>query len=102
MKKQYRNWLIENGFSLYTPTYKPSTVYDYLRGLRRVCIEENMTVDMVAANIDSLVMKYQPIGEKDWWITQGSDCPFANFKMPDSDEKIDTETFLSCLDKLLK
>ncbi|MDR2685210.1 MAG: hypothetical protein LBB23_00355 [Rickettsiales bacterium] len=41
-------------------------------------------------------------GEKDWWITQGSDCPFANLKMPDSDEKIDTETFLSCLDKFLK
>lgn len=63
MKKEFKNWLIDNGFSLYTPSYQPSTVYDYLRGLKCVCKTENMTVDMVAANINSLVMKYQPGGE---------------------------------------
>ncbi len=64
MRKEYKNWLIANGFSLYTPTYKPSTVYDYLRGLKRVCVEEKLTVEGVAANISTLVMKYQPGGEQ--------------------------------------
>ena len=62
MKKDFKNYLINAGFSLYTPSYQPSTIYDYLRGLKRVCIEEKMTIDAVAANIDTLVMKYQPAG----------------------------------------
>jgi hypothetical protein len=63
MQKEYKMFLINAGFSVKTIQGKSSTVYDYLRGLKRVCQEENLNIEGLAKNIDRLVIKYQPMGE---------------------------------------
>lgn len=59
MKKDFKTFLINAGFAVKTINGKASTVYDYLRGVKRVCMEENLSIEGVANNIDELVIKYQ-------------------------------------------
>ncbi len=63
MKKDFENYLIKQGFAVRTASNLPSTVYDYMRGIKRVCREEKMTIEELAEHANKLVMKYQPIGE---------------------------------------
>lgn len=37
MTKNFKNWLINNGYKLFTGNNQPSTVFDYLTGVRYVC-----------------------------------------------------------------
>ena len=64
MKKTYEMWLEQKGYSYFTPEGRPSTIYDYLRGLKKVCREEKLSIEGVARRIDSLVVVYQQGGKK--------------------------------------
>lgn len=58
MLKNYEKWLVANGFATITASNKKSTVYDYLRGLKRVCSWENKTVEQVADSISDILPMY--------------------------------------------
>jgi len=62
MLKNYKNWLIEKGFSAFTASNKPSTVYDYLRGLKCVCAWENKTIEQLADSISEIAPMYYKSG----------------------------------------
>jgi len=59
MKRQFAQWLKNNGYSLLTAEGRPSTIYDYGRGLKKVMDTERLSIEEVAQNIDSLLPKYQ-------------------------------------------
>lgn len=62
MLKNYKNWLIQNGFSEFTANHKPSSVYDYLRGLKFVCSWENKTIEQLADSISEIAPMYCSTG----------------------------------------
>lgn len=62
MLKNYKNWLIEKGFSAFTASNKPSTVFDYLRGLKCVCAWEGKTIDELADSISEIAPMYCATG----------------------------------------
>ena len=62
MLKLYKNWLIQKGYSTTTQNNKPSTVYDYMTSLVRVCHWESKTVEQLAESISTILPQYT-IGE---------------------------------------
>ncbi len=58
MIKNFKNWLINNGYALFTKNNQPSTVYDYLLGVQYVCNWENKTIDELAESISEILPKY--------------------------------------------
>ena len=64
-KKEYENFLIENGLSQYTDHGDPSTVYDYSYRIEGVLKREGLTWTDLPANIDTLVQEYDKGGEKE-------------------------------------
>ena len=62
MLKNYKNWLIQKGYSTTTQNNKPSTVYDYMTSLVRVCHWESKTVEQLAEAI-STILPQDTIGE---------------------------------------
>lgn len=62
MLKNYKNWLIQKGYSTTTQNNKPSTVYDYMTSLVRVCHWESKMVEQLAESISTILPQYT-IGE---------------------------------------
>jgi hypothetical protein len=62
MLKNYKNWLIQRGFATITAHNKPSTVYDYLRGLKYVCVWEGKTIEQLADSISEILPMYCSTG----------------------------------------
>ena len=62
MLKNYKNWLINKGYATITQTHKPSTVYDYLRGVKYVCNLEKLTLEKLAESIGDICPAYQKGG----------------------------------------
>ena len=58
MIKNFKTWLINNGYALFTKNNQPSTVYDYLLGIQYVCRWENKTIDELAESISEILPKY--------------------------------------------
>lgn len=58
MKKQFKQYLIERGYSQYTPSGKPSTVYDYIKRIDKVCEWENVCWCKLKSNIHCILPKY--------------------------------------------
>ena len=58
MTKNFKNWLINNGYKLFTDNNQPSTVFDYLTGVRYVCEWENKTIEQLADSISEIYPKY--------------------------------------------
>lgn len=56
MTKNFKNWLINNGYKLFTANNQPSTVFDYLTGVKYVCQWENKTIEQLADSISEDVM----------------------------------------------
>ena len=50
MLKLYKNWLIQRGFATIAVHNKPSTAYNYLRGLKYVCVWEGKTIEQLQRN----------------------------------------------------
>jgi hypothetical protein len=63
MKEQFKNYLIERGYSQYTPSGHPSTVYDYIKRIDYVCaLEGNISWEQLAADIPYVVQRYDTNG----------------------------------------
>ena len=82
MRKQFANWLENQGYSYFTPEGRPSTIYDYaVRGLNKVCETEKISIEKLASKIDILLPKYQTgkhahIGSS---ISRSCRCSLAQF-----------------------
>lgn len=64
-KKMYADYLIDNGFSQYTASGNPSTVYDYIHRINGVLKREGLTWADLPTNIDTLVQEYDKGGGKE-------------------------------------
>lgn len=58
MIKNFKNWLINNGYKLFTANNQPSTVFDYLTGVKYVCQWENKTIEQLADSISEVLPRY--------------------------------------------
>jgi hypothetical protein len=65
MKEQYAKYLKERGYAEYTPSGRPSTVYNYCVWLDRLCQWENIDWHELSDNIDIIVGLYDVGGEKE-------------------------------------
>ena len=63
MNKNFKNWLINNGYKLFTSNNQPSTIFDYLTGVKYVCQWENKTIEELADSISEIYPKYADMGE---------------------------------------
>ena len=64
MIENFKRYLIEQGYSEFTPSGNPSTVYDYVQRIKKICDRENITVKILAENINFYVDKYGPVGSE--------------------------------------
>ena len=61
----FKNYLIRNGYSEYTPSGNPSTVYDYQKRIQTICERENIpTLDILCDRIDEIENRYSEYGEE--------------------------------------
>ena len=65
MKEKFKAYLISQGYSEITPSGKPSTVYDYVKRIDRVCEWEQLDWEMLKGKIDSIVPQYDCGGAKE-------------------------------------
>ena len=65
MKQAFEQYLIRRGYSRRTPSGHPSTVYDYIGRIDRVCRWEQCTWEALAARIDAAIADYGPGGSKE-------------------------------------
>ena len=65
MKQEFRNFLVKQGYKLTTPSGNPSTVYDYLKRIDKVCEWENTSWEGLAKNIEIIVQLYDVGGKKE-------------------------------------
>lgn len=71
MKEQFKDYLLSKGYSEYTPSGNPSTVYDYIYRIEKICLEEGSSWEMLASDIDRFVKDYD-VGGKNENIGQTS------------------------------
>lgn len=64
MLERFKKYLIENKYSEFTPSGRPSTVYDYIKRIERIRSRENLTLSELAKNIPYYVDKYGPTGNE--------------------------------------
>ena len=57
MRKQFEDYLIKQGYAVKTPSGKPSTVYDYIKRIDKVCEIESITWHNLAMNISEVVIE---------------------------------------------
>jgi hypothetical protein len=62
MLENFKIYLIEQGYSEFTPTGKPSTAYDYTKRVNKICLREAISVKYLAENIEIYIDKYGPTG----------------------------------------
>ncbi|MCL2367356.1 MAG: hypothetical protein FWC72_00015 [Oscillospiraceae bacterium] len=65
MKKQFQSYLEKQGYSVVTPAGNPSTVYDYIKRIDKVCEWEHTTWAGLAQNIHSVITQYDLGGLKE-------------------------------------
>ena len=65
MKEQFKAYLVSKGYSQYTPSGNPSTVYDYPKRIDKVCAWENTTWSELANNISDIIRQYDSGGVKE-------------------------------------
>lgn len=64
MLENFKKYLIDQGYSELTPSGNPSTVYDYMKRVERICERENITIKDLGDNIRFYVEKYGPYGKE--------------------------------------
>lgn len=57
MLKQFENWLLEQN-------YKPTTAFDYMGRIERLCRKEKFTLSHLIENIASILPEYERTGAK--------------------------------------
>ena len=65
MKERFRHYLLAKGYSEVTPSGNPSTVYDYIKRIDRVCEWEGVSWEMLSARIEQVVQLYDHGGVKE-------------------------------------
>ena len=61
---EFKNYLIEKGYSEFTKSGRRSTVYDYDFRVKRVCRAEQLNVKDLAEKIDAVISDYSSNGIK--------------------------------------
>ena len=61
----FQQWLKSHGYKEYSDAGNKSTIFDYGARIKRVCGEENCSVEDLAKNIDVMIAKYDSKGEKE-------------------------------------
>lgn len=64
MLENFKSYLIKQGYSEYTPSGNPSTVYDYVKRVQRIYEREGISLRKLADNIDFYVSKYDTFGDE--------------------------------------
>ncbi len=64
MLEKFKNYLVEQGYSEFTPSGNPSTAYDYMKRVEKICDREGITTKKLADNISFYVAKYGPTGNE--------------------------------------
>lgn len=64
MRKQYEQFLVQHGYSDRTGKLQKSTIANYLSALSLATELENMTLEQLAANIDTITIAYSQGGPK--------------------------------------
>lgn len=62
---QFKEYLKEAGYSEFTPTGNPSTIYDYCNRVKKVALRENITIFQLSGNIDLIIKKYDKGGKEE-------------------------------------
>ena len=65
MKERFRNYLLAKGYSELTPSGNPSTVYDYIKRIDRVCEWESVSWEILGTRIEQVVLLYDQGGAKE-------------------------------------
>ena len=65
MNQAFEQYLIKQGYSQYTKSGHPSTVYDYQKRVLKVCEYEHTDLPGLASMIDSIVVEYDVGGKKE-------------------------------------
>ncbi|KAA6330982.1 hypothetical protein EZS27_020372 [termite gut metagenome] len=65
MIEEFEKYLEKKGYSIFTPSGKPSTTYNYAKvRIPRICEREGITVQKLADNINFYVEKYDKLGSE--------------------------------------
>ena len=66
MRYKFEQYLIKQGYSVYTPSGNPSTVYDYIKRIDKIIEWENLySWEDLAKNISKYVSQYNIGGIKE-------------------------------------
>lgn len=65
IKEKFEKYLIDEGYKQITPSGNPSTVYDYVKRINKICEWENITWQELVDNIQIILPKYDTGGEKE-------------------------------------
>lgn len=64
MLENFKDYLVEQGYSEFTPSGNPSTAYDYMKRVEKICDREGISIKKLADNISFYVDKYGPTGNE--------------------------------------
>lgn len=64
MLEKFKNFLIKQGYSEFTPSGNPSTAHDYTKRVKKICERETISVKEMADNIEFYIDKYGPTGNE--------------------------------------
>lgn len=62
MLENFKRYLIQQGYSEYTPSGNPSTVYDYVKRVEKILERERISISKLTENIDFYISKYDTFG----------------------------------------
>ena len=65
MLEKFKRFLILNGYSEFTPSGHPSTVYDYTKRIEGICKRERISIHHLAENISFYVERYDTNGSEE-------------------------------------
>jgi hypothetical protein len=64
MLENFKLYLVRQGYSEYTPSGNPSTVYDYEKRINKILEKEGISISKLTENIDFYVSKYDDLGSE--------------------------------------
>jgi len=65
MKEEFKKYLIENGYKEWTPSGNPSTVYDYIKRIDKICEWESIFWGELASGVKKYLEQYEVGGIKE-------------------------------------
>lgn len=65
MLDNFSRFLIQHGYREYTPSGNPSTVYDYVKRVEKICERERISIKQLEESISFYVNKYDTFGSEE-------------------------------------